>query len=74
MGLWDGQRDDPKVLEDALRNLKLLSVEEFKKAWAQHLVSHCEHGTPRAEHCSWCYVQTPAYRQALADSMWTVLD
>ena len=74
MGLWDGQRSDPKALEDALRDLKPLSAEAFKKAWTEHLVTHCEHGTLRTEHCPWCYIQTPAYRQALADAMWTILD
>ena len=74
MGLWDGKPGDPKALEDAMRNFKPLSAEEFKKAWAEHLVTHCEHGQPRGEHCPWCYVQTPAYRQSLADAMWTIID
>jgi hypothetical protein len=74
MGLWDGQRGDPKALEDAFRNLKPLSADEFAKARAAHLVSHCEHGALRTEHCPWCYIDTPAYKQSLADAMWTILD
>jgi len=75
MSLWDGIRSgDRTELEAALRDMKPLSPEEFKKEWEAHLVTHCEHGNPRGEHCPWCYVQTPAYRQSLADAMWTVLD
>lgn len=75
MGLWDSHNQgDSKALEAALRNVKSLSTEEFKKAWAEHLVTYCEHGTLRTEHCPWCYIQTPAYQQSLADAMWTILD
>ena len=75
MGLWDGHNaGDPKALEDAMRDFKPLSPEAFKRAWAAHLVTHCEHGKLRTEHCPWCYVQTAAYRQSLADAMWTILD
>jgi hypothetical protein len=73
MGLWDGQRGDKTALEEAFRDFTPLSPEEFAKAWADHLVTNCEHGTLRTEHCPWCYVQTAAYRQALADAMRTVL-
>ena len=74
--LWDpGPREEwAPELERMFANLKLPTPGEFKKAWAAHLVTHCEHGKPRAEHCPWCYVQTAAYRQSLADAMWTILD
>jgi predicted nucleic acid-binding Zn-ribbon protein len=43
-------------------------------ALAAKLVTHCEHGRPRDEHCQWCHIQTAEYRQALVDGMWTLLD
>jgi hypothetical protein len=74
MGLWDKPKRISPELAATLRNLKLPSPEELAKALAEHLKTHCEHGNPRGEHCPWCYIQTPAYRQSLADAMWTRLD
>jgi len=75
MGLWDKPKPGAlRELEAAMRGLKALSPEEFKKARAAHLVTHCEHGALRTNHCPWCYIATPAYRQSLADAMWTKLD
>ena len=61
-------------LDALLAKVKALSPAKLRKALAAHLVTHCNHGTPRTEHCPWCYIDTPAYKQALADAMWTVLD
>ena len=52
---------------------KALSPAKLKKALTAHLVTHCEHGTLRTEHCPWCHIDTPEYRRTLADAMWTVL-
>ena len=74
MGLWDNPKVDEKGLDRILGDVKALSPSALRKALAAHLVTHCKHGTPRTDHCPWCYIDTPAYRQALADAMWTVLD
>ena len=60
-------------LDALLAKVRRLSPAKLKKALADHLVTHCEHGTLRTEHCPWCYIDTPAYKRALADAMWTVL-
>jgi len=73
MGLWDHPKVADAELDRLLGDVKALPPEALKKALAAHLVTHCKHGTPRIEHCPWCYIGTPAYRQALADAMWTVL-
>jgi len=74
MGLWDHHKKVDGELERLLADMKPLSVDDLKKALAAHLVTHCKHGTLRTEHCPWCHIDTPAYRQALADAMWDVLD
>jgi hypothetical protein len=75
MSLWDSHKvTDPKEEDEALSKIRALSPEQLKAEREAHLVTHCEHGTLRTAHCPWCHVQTPAYRQALADAMWTVLD
>jgi hypothetical protein len=61
-------------LDKAVRALKRFAPGELRKALAEHLITHCEHGSPRTQHCPWCYIKTPAYKQSLADAMWTVLD
>jgi hypothetical protein len=74
VSLWDSPVGIETEHGDRLRNLKALSPHEFREAYAARLVTHCEHGRIRTAHCPWCYVQTPAYRQSLADAMRTTLD
>jgi hypothetical protein len=77
MGLWDNPKPigpELDALLTAALKANLPSPEELRKAWEAHLVTHCEHGHARTEHCPWCHVQTSAYKQALADGMWTILD
>ena len=61
-------------LDRLLGAVKQLDPAELRKVLADHLKTHCKHGTLRTEHCPWCAIDTPAYRQALADAMRTVLD
>jgi hypothetical protein len=76
MGLWNTpQRMTPELdalLSDVKANLP--SPEDFNRRWAEYLKTHCEHGALLTDHCPWCYIQTPAYRQSLANGMWTMLD
>lgn len=61
-------------LDALLSKVRALSPAKLRKALAAHLVTHCKHGTLRTEHCPWCHIDTPAYKQALADAMWHLLD
>ena len=74
MSLWDPPKKKDEKMDRALRDMKPISPAALKRAIAKALVTHCKHGTLRTEHCPWCYIETPAYRQSLAKAMWDVLD
>jgi|GEM_PF-6377102 len=73
--LWDARATDPPPpeLERALERVRALSPEALAAALAERRETHCDHGRPRGEHCSWCYVGTAEYRRSLADAMGRVL-